>query len=250
MRVIQVPLRLKFALLLYVLTTVWVWLQVSLMLQYSSRWVLLDSPIAKLSVGLFAVFGHLLASLGIAAQIARGERWAYRMILVQAVLWHLAILILAWWLSSPSLAFTVLFASAYSLGTTAFLRSELRKPFFDPKMGWYQLKPIAIPGLFCAFDGEGSPSCQITAISREGFFCFSSDIAGDTLIDKKDLRFELQFREMKVSASGSLVRSGDLDSPRGRVSLFGIRLGGNSLDQQKDLGDFIEVLRSEGHVSS
>jgi hypothetical protein len=106
-------------------------------------------------------------------------------------------------------------------------------------MSWYEDLPRAIPEVLCAYgDKIGLRVCRLDA---DGAFIFSNK---DALAVKSGDHAVLTFgfRDKAVECHGVPVRV--LRGDRG----IGFQFRGMSPDAKKKLGDFIEILRGEGHA--
>lgn len=246
----HIPLRLKFSLILYVLGTGMVWFQLQIVVEALASFSSLFLNENRHLIGAVLTAGHFLASIALSSLVMSGRLWGIRLILLQATGWHVSMMAIAYLILSPNLAFSVLFAALYSYFSIRWLHAEVSEPYFDPRMGWYQLVPQVIPGLFFQIKGSEGIKGKLSAISPSGFFCFSDHPSTARLKETGSIQLILQFEHQQVECNGSIVRFGKVDDSGTPIYVQGVRFAGNSPDQEKDLGDFIETLRSKGHVST
>jgi hypothetical protein len=138
-----------------------------------------------------------------------------------------------------------IFSIASGLAALAYvdrLRSAYRTPAIDPGLTWYQALPEAIPGL--GVDWGERKGLRLSRLDLETGF-----VLGDLPSDGKDLPGEitLHYRGSKVTCS--IERIATLSSDFGSIwAGVGVEFRNRDRDAKKDLADFIEVLRGEGHV--
>jgi hypothetical protein len=189
-------------------------------------------------------------ALGIWALVAvgllRAKKWAWRLALVLAIAWSLSTIWMAVRMRNPSLGFFAVGLAAILGGLLAWLRHEIGRSFLDPRMRWYQGLPKAIPGLACRVP---SGDLRVCRIDQEGAFVYRGAEGAAAVPTSPGVPVELlfQFREKHVRCLGVPVQV--FTEPAGAAATgAGFRFQGMSADMNKDLGDFIESLRGEGHV--
>ncbi len=152
---------------------------------------------------------------------------------------------------NPNLAFFTLLLVGYWGGLLIWLKREISRSFFDPRLRWFHGLPKPIAGLTCEISIGGGSSGEertvsfgVCRIDQEGAFVFkdlapleSAEISRST---PSTLNF--QFRERRIRCQGTLVRL--MQDKLGA----GFQFGNMSPDQHKQLGDFVEILRGEGYV--
>jgi hypothetical protein len=74
---------------------------------------------------------------------------------------------------------------------------------------------------------------------------------GPTIKKSGPIVLQLEFEGRQVHASGLCIRAGMIQSSAEKiVHLLGIKFEPKTLDSSKELGDFIEYLRSKGYASA
>jgi hypothetical protein len=132
---------------------------------------------------------------------------------------------------------------AACLGLLSWVRRELGRPFFDPGLGWFVGIPKALPGVQARLGSAGDGlSVRVARLGSEGAFVFS--FAGSPPAELS-LEVELALGERKVRLNGKVVRR---FIHQGSGWGVGIMFGRPRPDQRKELGDFLNAIRSEGHA--
>lgn len=104
-------------------------------------------------------------------------------------------------------------------------------------LNWYQGLPQPIPGLKCLFMGK---DFRVSRLDSQGAFIFRKGNADE--IPQKVSEMIFGYRDKEICCQGKPVRI------LRRAYGIGLRFQEMSADMHKNLGDFIELLRSEGHV--
>jgi hypothetical protein len=202
-------------------------------------------PYESIAVWSASVF---LIVLPASVWITRGRAWAVRALEVFFAVW----LVLNAWVAArtgnPSLGFLTVALLALYGGWLTWVKHELQRSFFDPRMSWYQGLPKPLPGVSCRLAwGDNELDLRVGRLDREGAFVFqhATRVDGPALTRlRTDVASELtfSFRERSVRCTGLPVRAlhGDLGA--------GFQFYGLAPDLKKQLGDFIETLRGEGYV--
>lgn len=241
MRVILVPVRLRlvaaslfFCVPLVALETV--------IVTRAPWWKLPYQSIAIWSASIF------LLILPLSIWFMRGRSGAARALEVFLSVW----LVLNAWVAANSRSSALGFFTLLLLGLfgawIAWARYELGRSFFDPRMSWYQGLPRPMPGVTCRVAwSDRELDCRVSRLDRQGAFIFQSSLqSGEEPLTtlRTDVRSELtfRFRERTVRCTGVPVRA--LAGDRGA----GFQFDGLAPDLRKQLGDFIEALKGEGHV--
>jgi len=239
MRVIAVPTRLRWALGLLAMSVLLVTLE-TLTVTRSLPW----RSKALLVLGWTVMASFVYA--GVAWCVARGRRWSPSLISAIAGAWLFASTSYAVRMQNYSIAFFTLFLALYWLLVWSWIRLEMRRTFFDPQMAWFQGLPRAIPGVECEI--EGVDRYRVSRLDEDGVFVFtpSEERAGalegwlESRTGSAGLR--IAYKDRTVECRGFAVTRLD------RGSGAGIQFSGMSPDGRKDLSDFVEALRGEGHV--
>lgn len=195
------------------------------------------------SIGIWSVAVALIC-LPLSVWLMRGNRWAWRVTQLFLGAWVVLNVWVAARMRNPSLGFLTVFLLAFFGALAFWLRHELGRSFFDPRMAWYQGLPKVLPGLRCQVAwGDRELSCKVARLDREGAFvvCPGTASLGDLRPDApSELTFSFREREVRCRALPMRV----LDGERGA----GFQFDGLAPDSRKMLGDFIETLRGEGYA--
>lgn len=141
-----------------------------------------------------------------------------------------------------------LFAVIFGITAYAYLNrlwSAFQFPALFPGMSWYQTTPEPIPGL--SLDWGDMKGLRLSQLNLEGGFIlgsFEKGCEGDLPVE-----ITLLYRGSKI-ACGVTVISSLASKINSSWAGIGVEFKNTDLDSRKDLGDFIEVLRGEGHVTS
>jgi hypothetical protein len=187
-----------------------------------------------------AMFGAALLLYGV-----RLTRWIFTGV---GILWVFLSALFAIRTKNPGLGFYSIFLSVYLGLMLYWIRHEMRRSFFDPDMQWYEGLPKSIPSLVCEIvAGNTRTPMKVSRLDEEGTFIFSEvplelETRFPMTPDRKS-ELVMKFRDRQVNCHG-VPMSFFKRSSEG----VGFRFFENSLDQRKDLGDFIEALRGEGYV--
>lgn len=141
-----------------------------------------------------------------------------------------------------------LFGLAFGITTCAYvdrLWSAFQFPALFPGIHWYQSIPEPIPGL--AIDWGNHRGLRLSQLNLEGGFILGNFEKGT----EKNLPTEitLLYRGLKIACGITLI-SGLASKINSSWAGIGVEFKNTDLDSKKDLADFIEILRGEGHVSS
>lgn len=182
----------------------------------------------------------------IAVWILQGRRWARSALLAFGGIWTIVATVGALKQGSPSLALFAVGIAAYFWGLTAWIRWESGRSFFDPGLRWYLGRPPVIPGLACEVLGDDSPArLRVARLDGEGAFVFAEPGATFRLRPQNEAEMIFTYRDAQVRCRGIAVRS--VDEQRGGGAGAGFQFARMSADARKELGDFVEGLRGEGH---
>lgn len=241
MRVILVPGRLRLAAALLFLCVPIAAFETVVVTR--APWWRLPYP----SIGIWSASVFLIV-LPISVWITRGRGWAVRALEFFFGLWLLLNVWVAARMGNPGLGFLTVALLALYGGWLTWVKYELQRSFFDPRMSWYQGLPKPLPGVSCRLAwSDRELDLRVSRLDREGAFVFqaATDAGRPTLTKlRTDVPSELtfNFRERSVRCTGLPVRAlhGDLGA--------GFQFYGLAPDLKKQLGDFIEILRGEGYV--
>ena len=204
------------------------------------------------AIGLWSSVALLLV-LPLSAWLLRGRAWVGGAAQAFFITW----LLLGAWVAvrtrNPGLGFLTVLQLALFGAWLTWIRHELGRSFFDPRMRWYQGLPRPLPGIACHVAwSDRELDCRVSRLDREGAFVFAPPPAADAdaaaraalVALRTDVRSELtfRFRERVIHCSGRPVRA--LAGDRGA----GFQFDGLEPDSRKQLGDFIELLKGEGYV--
>jgi hypothetical protein len=174
-----------------------------------------------------------------------GRTWAIWLTALTAVSWFVVTFFSALQQVSFWMGIFVTLLGAYWVVTWSWLKFELQKSYFDPRMKWYHGSPEAISGLHAKVsEGSVSGDYRVCRFDRDGAFIFRSAKAGGEAVKKpeKRLKAAFSFRGSEVEVEGSIIKV------IGKNEGFGVRFEMVSSDASKDIGDFIERLKGEGYA--
>jgi hypothetical protein len=241
MKVLSASRGLKFAALAVFLSVIFAVIE-SIVLARAPWWALPIRAMEKAAViTLAAAFvGSLLLVNGV-----KVTRWIF---LGVGILWVGLSTFSAIRSRNPGLGFFSIFLSVYVGLMLYWIKYEMGRSFLDPNMRWYEGLPKNIPALSCEIvAGETKTPMKVSRLDEEGAFIFSDSaiFLAERFPMSPDRKSELvfRFRDRQVNCHGvpmSFFRRGSEG--------VGFRFFENSMDQRKDLGDFIEALRGEGYV--
>jgi hypothetical protein len=193
----------------------------------------------------------ILAYVIVGWALLRGKRLGYYLVKILSGAWLLQSGWMAIHLRNVSLGFFALFLGVLLLSFIAWIRVELNRSFFNPRIRWFEGLPKPIPGLECELLSESDrPVLRVNRIDREGAFLFCEprqDDQGAVKLNNREAREILfSFRDRKVQCRGVAIR---VLNRMGAQTGVGIQFTDMSLDARKMLGDFVETLKGEGYVS-
>lgn len=177
-----------------------------------------------------------------------GKRWALNGLALVGGGWCAATCWAAFRFKNPALGFYLVFLALGWILVWLWMRSEMDRSYFDPKLSWYQQAPKPISGLSCKlWVGNEKQEYRVARIDEDGLYLINSK--GYTWKSRPysdPIGLELDFRGDQVKGRGvpvSAVKRQDV----GWVAM-GVRFQGLTGDSKKELGDFVERLRGEGYV--
>ena len=153
-------------------------------------------------------------------------------------------------------AFAILLI-AYFCALGAWVISELRRPWLNSGVRWYEGLPRALPVVECTVvmpeiqkGSERAPQAwrgRVSRIGPEGVFVFSKSEPLPGLRRGQEVRIELAFRGDTLKCQGIPVAV--MNQDMGAGFLFSLKEDGRLAgDRAKEIGDFFERLRGEGYV--
>lgn len=176
-----------------------------------------------------------------------GKSFGFYLLSVFAALWCALTGIMAVRLQSPAMGFFLAFMLAYWGSLLTWIRVELEKSYFDPRMRWYQGTPAVIPGLECRIAGtDVEAPFRVSRMDEEGAFLLRARQGIFRLHPGKEAEMIFLYRDKQVRCRGVPIRA--IHDGKDSASGAGFQFSGMSADARKDLGDFVEALRGEGHV--
>jgi hypothetical protein len=241
MRVLSAPKGLKLAAFASFLSVIFAVFE-SVVIARAPWWAL---PI--LSMEKAAVVSFALTLVG-AILLLRGVRTTQGIFTGVGSLWVFLSALWAVRSKNPGLGFFSIFLSVYFGLFVYWIRHEMSRSFFDPRMKWFEGLPKSIPALNCEIvAGDTRTPMKVSRLDEEGTFIFAET---PTVLEKRfpmssdrksELAFNFRDREIRCHAVPMSFFKRDSEG-------VGFRFFENSLDQKKELGDFIEALRGEGYV--
>lgn len=188
-------------------------------------------------------FSILLSTL-----LLRGQRGVSVLLSSGGTLWVVLSALAAIRTHNPGMGFFTIFVAVYIALLASWIKHEFGRSFFDPQMSWFEGGPVSIPGVHCEIvSGDRSIRAKLSRLDEEGAFIIRDGSGGLAIGggSRRNSRSELvfRFRDREVHCTGVPM----LLFKRSAQGV-GFRFEGNTPDQQKRLGDFIEFLRGEGYV--
>jgi hypothetical protein len=179
----------------------------------------------------------------VAFGILRTKRWAFYFVAVGVVGFALFCLVYSVRQENVGLGLYSIALGILAVTYVDRLSAAYLFPAISPGMRWYQTLPEPIPGL--SVDWGEKKGLRLSRLDLEGGFILGSIQKSD----KKDLPSEitLHYRGSKISCRIEWIASlpSKIDSSWTGI---GVEFRNKDRDAKKDLADFIEVLRGEGHV--
>lgn len=168
---------------------------------------------------------------------------------VLGIAWMIISVVLMIRMWFPPLGFFTVGLLAFLAFQYNWLRIELKRTFLDPQLAWYQGLPQAIPGLVCVVDdGSSVHSLQVSRLDVDGAFVFSRKnegkiakaIRGYASQRRLRLKFTFKVHQLVCQAQPTLFME--------RGLAMGLQFVEVTPDLKKEIQDFVEALRGEGHV--
>jgi hypothetical protein len=232
MRVVSLPLKLKMAAIVLLLAIPFAGLETVLVAK-APWWHL---PLHSIEIWCLAT---AMLVVPLISWILAGRGWAVKVTGVAGIVWC----VLSAWVSIRTRD-TVLALFTVSLGLAWYLyfqwlKRETGRSYFDPRISWYQSLPKPLSGVVCKLaSGDKAREVRVSRIDHDGAFLFS-ERGGIAMKDVLALVFSFRGREIHCRANAVKL----MDDGMGA----GVRFVGMSPDERKELGDFLEMLRGEGH---
>jgi hypothetical protein len=240
MRVLSVPPRLRLATSILALAVPIAAAEV-LLVTRAPWWRLPQRSIELWSASVALILFPL------AVWINHGKVWGYYLLAVFAALWCSLTAVMAVRLESPGVGFYLAFLLAYWGSLLTWIRFELEKSYFDPRMRWFQGAPATIPGLECRMiEADPDAPMRVSRMDEEGAFLVRVRRGIFRLQPSKEAEMIFTYRDKQVRCRGVPIRA--IGDGKGTAFGAGFQFRGMSADSRKELGDFVEALRGEGHV--
>ncbi len=189
--------------------------------------------------------GTLGGLSGVVISLLRTNRWAYGIVALLGVVATLACLFFSIRQENVGLG---LFAVAFGIIAYAYvdrLGSAFEMPAIRPGLRWFQSVPEPIPGV--TVDWGDQKSLRLSKLDLEGGFILGTFPRGAEKNLPSDVM--LHYRGSKMGCEVRILTSmpSKIDSSWAGI---GVEFKNTDRDTRKELSDFIEVLRGEGHVST
>jgi hypothetical protein len=188
------------------------------------------------------VFGGLTV---LVFAVLRAQRWAIAATAIVGAGFTFACLFLSFRQENVGLG---LFAVAFGIGAYAYverLAAAFEMPAIRPGIRWFQSFPEPIPGL--TLDWGERKGLRLSKLDLEGGFIIGTFPRGAEKNLPTDVTFH--YRGSKMGCDIRILSSlpSKIDSSWTGI---GVEFKNTDRDTRKELSDFIEVLRGEGHVST
>lgn len=244
MEVVRLPRAFRTALFIFLLTIPLIGVEAAIVSR--AHWW-------KLPYGWMALWSGIAAliCLPLVYLMLQGRRWVLTVVAWAGFMSFLGSGLIAVGHHSTGLGFFAILKGVFLAGITLWLRREMSRSFFDPKVRWFQSSAKGIPGLTCYLgSGEFRETFRVSSIDEEGAFLFVDRISNS--FDQKSLLMEGEkelsfvFRDREFRCQGRLIRLLNRETCGWGG---GFQFRGLSPDHRKDLGSFVESLRGEGYVA-
>jgi hypothetical protein len=188
--------------------------------------------------------GGLCGALVIYLGLRRTHRWAPALLTLSAGVYTLGCLMLSIRQENVMLGLFSVFFGIFAFGYLDRLWAAYQTPSISPGMGWFQSSPETIPGLFMEWGNKSG--LRLSKLDLDGGFVVGDFEKG--FEKSAPAEITLIYRDARTSCSIDLISAlGEkIDSSWRGV---GIEFKKTDRDSKKDLSDFIEKLRGEGHIS-
>jgi hypothetical protein len=170
-------------------------------------------------------------------RIKRRGFWSFSLLATVTLLGNLYALVVT---KNYALAFYALFILILAVIYSAHLYRTLRESYYDSGQHWYEGNPRFLPRIEAYVGtGENTVLARLSRLGSEGCYAFSDGTHDFNNVS--DIRLKLG--ELELNCAVELVSTSD-DGRGG-----GLRFVSVSADQEKDIRDFIDRVRSSGYVS-
>ena len=148
---------------------------------------------------------------------------------------------------SYALAFYLLFLIIFSALFLINFFNHLKEPFYHSGCRWYESLPRFLPNIMVELQSMNQKiNCSISKITAEGCFVYVQDGLSEKNIStflKEFKKIHLKFSKFQVSCAVKLI---SVDTKKQGA---GFQFATSSLDQTKDLREFVDRIRSYGYVA-
>ncbi len=177
--------------------------------------------------------------------VLRAKRWAYILTALLCGVYAVGCVFLSIRQENVGLA---LFSIAFGVVSYAFLArlgSDFDMPAIRPGIRWFQTLPEPIPGV--TLDWGDQKNLRLSKLDLDGGFILGQFSSGM----EKSLPDEvtLHYRGSKTTCAVRILSALESKIDASWTG-FGVEFKNTDRDTRKELSDFIEVLRGEGHVST
>ena len=178
--------------------------------------------------------------------LLRFPSWARRWFLACAIIWFVYCFVEIQ--KTPFASLIVFFILSHSI--LWLIYHELTQYIFLPhiRLGvdWFFGPQKLVPGLHADFEyAEEKVPMNVSSISYDGMALFIEDPKWD-IPDTKDQRVNIFFRNRSLRVHAEIIAS-YVDKKGLKSTLLGLKFKVLNPDDEKDLSDFLEKLRGEGH---
>lgn len=180
--------------------------------------------------------------------LVRGTPGSRLIVVFTSVLWVIASTLLAFYRDSVLLGFVSLALGIFTFFYADLLKSVFQLPYLNSGMSWYQSLPEPIPGLSAdlKFGDEIKKGYMMSRLSTDGGFVVSPKSGFGR--KKSPSELTLHYKGRKITCPIQIIsRMPENKSSESRG--LGVQFKNQGNDFMKDLADFVELLRGEGHVS-
>ncbi len=180
--------------------------------------------------------------------LVRGTPGSRHIVVLTSIFWISSSTALAFYRESVLLGLVSLALGIFTFFYADLLKSIFQLPYLNPGMNWYQSFPEPIPGLSAdlKFGEEVKKGYVICRLSTDGGFIVSQKSGFSR--KKSPSELTLHYKGQKITCPIQIIsrmpENNDLESHG-----LGVQFKDQGNDFMKDLADFVELLRGEGHVS-